>query len=264
MPKKSKYDRYTDWILEHYKEYRNCTELAEALKDIFGLDANSSAIKYWFAKRFGTYTMYGCHDFSEAEDEFIKKYYPDNGPEKTVEMLNEIFDTNRTRNSVRYRANKKLNVHVSESFTKALVKSNCDKMHNSWSKQSGTVRQYVRKDGRGIEYVMKASDGQWKTAGIVIWEEANGQIPEGYRLIYLDGDNSNYQLDNLYLASFRLAHQVVRNKCYQSGNPEITKSLIKYYELRNALGINFQEWKRIEYKFSKILSKYGKEFVLDG
>ena len=76
-----------------------------------------------------------------------------------------------------------------------------------------------------------------------------------YRIIYLNGDNSNYQLDNLYLASIRVSYQVVTNKHYQTGDPEITKSLIKYYELRNALGINYEEWKKIEYKFNKGLER---------
>ena len=91
MSKKSIYDPYTDWILEHYQDYRNCPELVKALRDKFGLNkANVSSIKYWFDKRFGMTTVYGRHDFSEEEKEFIKKYYPDNGPEKTAEMLTEL------------------------------------------------------------------------------------------------------------------------------------------------------------------------------
>lgn len=257
--KKSMYDPYTDWILEHYKDYRNCPELIKVLKDDFGLDkANEASIKFWFSKRFGMTTVYGRHDFSEEEKEFIKKYYPDHGPEKTAEMLNDIFKTNRTAFSVRTLANSKLGLSVSDSFINEMNKIKHEKMMEAHVKESKSIRKEIRKDGR-ICYKMKADDGQWKTPGIVIWEEANGPIPEGYRLIYLDGDNSNHSLDNLYLAPFKLAYQVVTNKSYQSNNKEITKSLIKYYELRNVLGVDWVGWRNIEQKFERKFNKLIKE-----
>ena len=252
MPKKSMYDPYKDWILENYKSYRNCPELVKALKDHFGLDkANEKSIKWWFDKKLGMTTIYGRHEFSDEEIDFIKKYYPDNGPEKTAEMLNEIFDTSRTAYSVRTLANGKLRLTVSGFFINELNKSNHEKMMAAHVRESGSVRKDTRKSDNRVYYKMKAADGRWKMAGIVIWEEANGPIPDGYRLIYLDGDNSNYSLDNLYLATFRVAYQVVTNKCYKTGNPEITKSLIKYYELRNALGVDWVGWQAIQKKYEK-------------
>lgn len=257
MPKKSIFDPYTDWILEHYKDYHNCPELVKALKDNFGLDAKVPAIKFWFSKRFGMTTVYGRYDFSEEEKEFIKKYYPDHGPEKTAEMLNEVFETNRTINSVKCIAYG-FGLSVSDSFINEVNKIKHEKMMKAHVKESRSIRKETRKNGR-ICYKMKADDGQWKTPGIVIWEEINGPIPKGYRIIYLNGDNSDFSLDNLYLASDKLAYQVVSNKHYQTKNPEITKSLIKYYELRNALGVNWVQWRNIEQKFERKLDKLVKE-----
>jgi hypothetical protein len=241
---KSKFDSYTDWILEHYKDYHNCPELIKALYDNFGLDTNVPAIKYWFDKRFGMTTVYGRNEFSDEEKEFIKKYYPDHGPEETTKKLNDMFHSNRTINSVKDVANNRLGVFVSDSFINHMVKI------GRKSKKSGSIRKETYKDGR-IYYKMKSDNGTWKMAGTVIWEKAHGLIPNGYRLIYLDGDNSNYELDNLYLATYRVAYQVVTNKHYQTGEPEITKSLIKYYELRNTLGINWEDWKKIEQKLNR-------------
>ena len=259
MPKKSIYDPYTDWILEHYKDYRNCPELVKVLKDNFGLDkANESSIKFWFSKRFGMTTVYGRYDFSEKEKEFIKKYYPDHGPEKTAEMLNEVFETNRTVNSVKNMANSKLGLSVSDSFINELNKIKHEKMMKAHVKESRSIRKETRKNGR-ICYKMKADNGQWRTPGIVIWEESNSPIPKGYRLIYLDGDNLNYQLDNLWLVTDKISYQVQTNKHYQIKNPEITKSLIKYYELRNALGVDWVQWHNIEQKFERKFNRLAKE-----
>lgn len=244
------YDPYTDWILKHYKDYRNCPELIKALKDNFGLDgADEKGIKYWFANRLGMTTVYGRNEFSEKEKEFIKKYYPDYGPNKTTEMINYIFKTNRTINSVKCVV-KSLGLSVSDSYICDLNKNKSELMIKAHKKESGSIRKETYKDGR-IYYKMKSADGRWKMAGLVIWEEANGPIPDGYRIIYLDGDNSNYKLDNLYVAPKKVTYQVVTNKNYQSGDPEITKSLIKYYELRNALGIDWVEWRRKEVSYGR-------------
>lgn len=258
MPKKSVFDPYTDWILEHYKDYRNCPELVKALNDNFGLESTVANIKYWFNQRFGMTTVYGRYDFSEKEKEFVKKYYPDHGPEKTTEMLNEIFGTDRTTNSIKRLANGKLGLKLNDDFRQKLIKSRVENMVTIHSRDVGSVRKCTRKNGHA-EYRIKTNDGQWKTAGLVIWEETYGPVPKNYRIIYLNGDNSDFSLDNLYLASDKLAYQVVSNKHYQTKNPEITKSLIKYYELRNALGVDWVQWRNIEQKFERKFNKLIKE-----
>jgi hypothetical protein len=41
----------------------------------------------------------------------------------------------------------------------------------------------------------------WKAKHILIWEAANGPVPEGYAVIFADGNKSNFDLDNLLLVS---------------------------------------------------------------
>lgn len=252
------FDPYTDWILEHYKDYNTCPELVKALNDIFGLNATIMGIKYWFDKRFGMTTVYGHRNgYSKEEEEFVKKYYPDHGPEKTAEMINEIFGSNRSANSVKSLANQRLKIFVNPAIVKNIHVTTCEKMRNVRRKEVGSVRKTKGKNGRS-EYKIKIADGDWRLAGIVIWEEANGPIPDGHQIMYLDGDNSNYQLDNLCLVTHKVGYQVQTNECYQSGNPDVIKALIKYYELRNALGLDYKSWARVQKKFER---KYGKEFI---
>lgn len=252
----SVYDEHKDWILEHMHDYYNLTELMNALNTNFGLSCNRNTLKSWFVRRFGMTTIYGTHEFSEEELEIIIKYYPNNGSIKTAEIMNELFHTNRTPGSIRQLANKR-GIKVNEETLKAISSNNGK--HTKPRKGAGTIRIEQRKDKKGVIYRMKSADGRWRTAGIVIWEEENGPIPEGYKLIYLDGDNSNYQLNNLYLVDLKTQYQVIRNKAYKSGNPEITKSLIKYYELRNALGVDCWEWQKIQKKFERKFNKLAKE-----
>lgn len=55
-----------------------------------------------------------------------------------------------------------------------------------------------RVDGRGRAWV-KISDTEkiWKLKSHVVWEEANGEITNGHVLMYLDRDETNWELDNL-------------------------------------------------------------------
>ena len=115
----------------------------------------------------------------------------------------------------------------------------------------GSVRTEIDQRGK-VFYRMKTKRG-WLTAGRAVWEQHNGPMPEGYKIIYLDGDPGNYQIENLYLADAKTQYQVVNNVHYKSHEPEITKTLIKYYELRNALGVDCWEWQRISRKFNYIM-----------
>lgn len=60
----------------------------------------------------------------------------------------------------------------------------------------------------------------WRALHAILWEEANGQpIPEGHLVRFRDGDNRNFETDNLVLVS--RAENVVLNKMYKTdGLPE--------------------------------------------
>ena len=56
--------------------------------------------------------------------------------------------------------------------------------------------------GRGGKYWGWASNGRGKAIvelGEAVWTAANGPIPSGSKLVYLDGDFENCELDNLRL-----------------------------------------------------------------
>jgi len=42
---------------------------------------------------------------------------------------------------------------------------------------------------------------KWRFKQLVIWEEANGKLPKGHAVIFADGNNRNFALDNLLLVS---------------------------------------------------------------
>ena len=48
---------------------------------------------------------------------------------------------------------------------------------------------------------IKINDKQWKYKQRYIYEQYYGEIPEDYVVIFLDGDKTNYNIDNLYAVS---------------------------------------------------------------
>lgn len=49
------------------------------------------------------------------------------------------------------------------------------------------------------KYWVIKKDGKWKRLHRVLWEEHHGPIPKGHKIAFIDGDSTNYRLDNLYL-----------------------------------------------------------------
>lgn len=62
-----------------------------------------------------------------------------------------------------------------------------------------------RIDERDGSTLVKVQDGQlqknWMPKGRYIYEQAHGKIPAGHKVIFADGDHSNFDLDNLILVS---------------------------------------------------------------
>ncbi len=76
--------------------------------------------------------------------------------------------------------------------------------------------------------------GNWRKKAYINWENAYGSIPEGKRLVYLDGNSLNCDVNNLYFTDVGIQMHVARHG-YLSENRDLTLAAIKWYELRNAL-----------------------------
>lgn len=85
---------------------------------------------------------------------------------------------------------------------------------------------------------IKIQDGKenknWIKKHRLIWEKHNGQIPPKHRVVFLDGDRSNLDINNLALMSYgQTAIMCKKNLFYK--DPELTKSgsLIAELEIKS-------------------------------
>jgi len=90
---------------------------------------------------------------------------------------------------------------------------NKGKKHKPWQRNYRPIgSERVMPYSSGKEYVeVKTGHHTWKRKHTAIWEKANGKVPKGHVIIFADGNNRNFALDNLMLVS--RAELAVMNSC---------------------------------------------------
>ena len=94
---------------------------------------------------------------------------------------------------------KQLSVEIYEKVAPTMFKRG-NKPHNT--KPNGTINIRADKSGRLYQYI-KIKDCQWELLQRHVWTQANGEIPAGSVVIFLDGNYLNCDISNLQVISRR-------------------------------------------------------------
>ena len=165
------------------------------------------------------------HLYSKEEEQFLKDNVKGISLKELTEKFNKQFNFNLSESAIESRKNK-LGLHsgiVGGQFqkghvpfnkgTKGLIKPNKTsfKKGNIPANHKPIGSERISKDGY-IE--IKIQDGQlnknWQLKHRYIYEKEYGPIPDGYNIIFLDGDRQNLELSNLKLVS--KAEDLIMNK----------------------------------------------------
>jgi hypothetical protein len=166
------------------------------------------------------------------------------------EKFNKTFNLNLTVKQIKgFKGNNKISSGLTGRFKKGQVSWNKGKLWNEFmSKEAqanslkttfkkgnksyncdpiGTEKwksDHKNRDDIGFLYV-KVKDGtkqhNWKQKHRLIWEEAYGPIPAGYKLIFADADRTHIELSNLILVS-NSQMLIMNHKNLIFTDPEIT------------------------------------------
>lgn len=79
-----------------------------------------------------------------------------------------------------------------------------------------------------------ARNDKWRPKHVLVWEKANGPVPEGHVVIFLDGNHKNFSLDNLACIP-RGINAILNRSRLRSDNADITKVRITQAELKRAM-----------------------------
>ena len=182
-------------------------------------------------------TKKGTSKYTEEHIEFIRQNVEGRFYSELRDMFNKRFKMSLSVPTIRelvYRHGLKNNMQSETRFKKG---------HTPWHKGMKGLKfsdgRTCFKKGRkpyniapvGTEvlevdgYTKKkiAEPDVWVHKHRIIWEEANGKIPDGYVIIFLDGNKQNMKLDNLMLVSRRQTAVMAKKGLY-SKDPDVTRT----------------------------------------
>lgn len=217
-----------EWIAENYLRFRSYRAMAEAYNKEFGTTIKESAIRQRTVD-LGFRRPRATGEFlTEEQKKFIEEYYPHHSVEETTRAFNEKFGTNKKKYTMRNYAQRH-GLKVDEDL---VTESKLNAVHKEGSKRALRKIGDVRYDGR--YWVIKTEDG-WKPVHKFVWEKHHGEIKKGHAVIYLDGDENNYTIENLQEVPMRYLGMLDKNGM-RSSNAEITKTGVMWCELCEVLG----------------------------
>ena len=181
------------------------------------------------------------HKYTEEEKAYLREFVPGHSHKEITEEFNRRFSADITVGQIKGSIKRyNLNTGRTGRFEKGHITHNkgkkgvcakgCEKTwfpkgnlpHNT--KPIGYER--ISKDGYiEVKIAMRRSDTGNKNNFVakhrLIWEKANGPIPDGCKIIFLDGDKRNFELENLALVT-------------NAENLEMTRSGLKNENVRIA------------------------------
>src|SRR5690625_2423676 len=157
------------------------------------------------------------HKWTDEQEKYIKKIVKGRSRKETHRMVNKKFGLSLTFNQiVGYMKRNGLTTGFDGRFKKG---------QPSWNKgmkglNTGGEKGWFVKGQKSINYKKIGSemvdvDGyvrikvqdhgtypeRWRAKHRILWEKKYGKIPEGYAVIFGDGDKANLDIDNLVLVS---------------------------------------------------------------
>lgn len=182
------------------------------------------------------------HRYSEEQKEFIITNNYGKYSKELAEMFNQHFNTNITAKEIAYfRRNNKLNSGLTGQFKKGNVPHNKDKKQVEYMSQEAIEKtketrfkkgnkpknyrpvgsERITKDG--YTEVKVADPNKWETKNKIIYKQYFGDIPEGHKIIYADGNKLNNDINNLILVSDN--EELIMNRYrLRTENIELTKT----------------------------------------
>lgn len=205
------------FIFENYLRY-DTTELARRINEEFETDITKGQVRSFRRKhnlrRDG---LTGKSIYPAEVQAFICENYKGTGYKQMVRLIYQRFGLIYTEKQIRayYRNNKLNSGLLGNRFERGKV--NCRKKKRTWSpenektwfKKGNIPHNHVpvgteRLRSSGYIWVKIAEPKKWRMKHLVIWEEANGPIPKGYKVYFRDGNRENCTLENLMLIEQRV------------------------------------------------------------
>lgn len=162
--------------------------------------------------------------YTEEQDNFIKENLSIFSYKKVSELFYEKYGIEITEQAIADRRRRVYCIDVNKYSDKKDFSMNwCNFPIGTEIERDGSIMVKVSNE-------LRNGDNNWKYKHHYIWEKHNGPVPEKHRILFLDGNKKNFNIDNLVCVPLKYICVMAANK-WQFKNFEITKTAIKWCEL---------------------------------
>lgn len=227
----ARYHKYhNEWILANKDKFFSWSDMCKEYNKVFGTEIERVRFKNHCSDDLKL--RLENYNYTEEQKGWLVEHYPKYGAKKTASEFNRIFGQSRSEHSIKNICVGKLGVQLNEEAFKRYRKETTDVLityNKSKAVEVGTVGRLTN----GY-YMVKMQDGSWEYAGKRLYKDNVGEVPNGYQVIFLDGNKNNINLDNL--AVVPVEYQALMNTHkLRSENPTITETAIVWCDLYTAL-----------------------------
>jgi len=145
---------------------------------------------------------------------------------RMIDTLKELAIKHKGIETITDLFNKEFNTNLShKNIYKAMVLRNIKYTHIRNKGNEIGAEFTSKKNGTFIKFT---NDGKnkydnWILKHHFIWEQAHGKIPENYRIIFLDNNKQNFELENLECVS-KIESILLKKYGFHTNNKEVTKT----------------------------------------
>lgn len=191
--------------------------------------------------------MYG-HKYTDEEKTFMQEFIPGHKYIEIQSAFSEKFGWDIKISQIKsYMANNKINSGTKGYFPKGHIPVNKGKKgqcapgcEKTWFKSGHTPKNHrpvgserITKDGY-IE-IKVAEPNKWRLKHRVIWENSFGTISKGKCIIFMNGDKTDVQLENLKLIERRVNARL-NQLGLRYNDPDSMQAAVGVAELISAIG----------------------------
>lgn len=216
-----------EFLIEAVKQHSSWNELYADMQIIFNVDFSENALKCHCIQKgwkLGLPNKYS--PYSQAEKEYVLENIGKKTLQEIANGLERLSGRKSTKSAVGH--------YVADTL--GLNPSGVHGNLSAWELPYNTKEAGVERTNSfdGYTYIKGNGIREWKAKHQVEWEKANGRLPDGCMVIFLNRDKTDFSPENLYCVS-RKVHAVMCSNGWYSEHPELTLAAIKWCELHYAI-----------------------------
>lgn len=204
---KKNFGKYTpemcQWLKDHYNTMA-IQELVNQFNETFNLDYTKSAVWHKLNRIImggivrDEHKMITRTKWTDEMVEWLRTHYEDEPYNVLAIKMSEVFNEKITGSSIEHKITR-LGLKKSKESIKRFYLPNmgCFKKGHIPATTKEIGQETLRNNG----YVWVKVEGGMRAKARVIYEQHHGPIPEGYCVIFADGNSSNFDIDNLISVS---------------------------------------------------------------